>query len=106
MKQSNAGDLADTILCLSVVDDSGRMAIPSKESLANASRLKLWEVWYDFDDALGILMSEGRVTRKGSAYYLTDKYERYVRHLEESIAEEKAERLDAAQGYDYACGGM
>lgn len=103
--QSNAAILADAIMALSVVGDDGKMSIPTKESLAEACKMELHEVWYDIDDALKILVSEGMVTKRGFSYYLTEEYERYVRMLEQAIAESEQKRADETQSYDLSAMG-
>ena len=98
--QSTAAILADSIMALSIVDENGRMEPPSKGSLADACRLELWEVYWWYDDAINILLSEGMVTKEGGAIYLSDEYEKYVRRLEDTMAEMAQERSDETQAYD------
>ena len=103
--QSTTAILADSIMALSIVDENGRMEPPSKASLANACRLLLWEVWWWYDDAINILVSEGMVRKEGEAMYLSDAYEKYVRRLEDTMAEMARERSDETQSYDFSVMG-
>lgn len=95
--------LADAIMALSVVDGDGRMTFPSKESLAEACKVKLWQVWWFIEEAENIIVSEGMAVKRGTRYYLTEQYERYVRRLERTIAEMGQERSDETQSYDQSC---